>query len=254
MIHQPDFTLVIPTIVAKNLVFDCLNSIRTRHRYRLIVNASRSDCLASKWNQGINIGIKQCNRPVLFANDDILFWPKCLDEIIVACHQNPGSIITARQSSTPPAINAKPEPAINSDGNPIEGGFCLFAIEPAGHKKLVQYEQQDLRRYIGHKPGMFDENFVPAYFEDGDFYRRFIHCAGMSEVLAESAWYYHQELTDQHGNKLRGSCSVRSDSERRATANESFERNKARYVAKWGSDSQGREVYELPFNGDVSCG
>lgn len=83
--------------------------------------------------------------------------------------------------------------------------------------------------------GEYDEGFWPAYAEDNDYtYRMKQH--GQRENHADCTYSHH------------GSATIRSlPAEELAKHHERFQRNMARYVAKWGGEP-GRERYAKPFN------
>lgn len=84
------------------------------------------------------------------------------------------------------------------------------------------------------KVGWFDENFVPAYFEDNDWSYR-CRLLGV-EIRQVDGWLEHV-----------GSASIRSSDLYRRENNRTFPMNQGYYVAKWGG-SVGHEVYTTPFD------
>jgi GT2 family glycosyltransferase len=87
--------------------------------------------------------------------------------------------------------------------------------------------------------GWFDENYVPAYFEDNDYHRR-CHLAGVDVVMLPSATQHHVSTT------LRSSRHYQDQN------HYSFPYNRQYYIEKWGGLPY-RETYETPFNagGDI---
>lgn len=84
------------------------------------------------------------------------------------------------------------------------------------------------------KVGLFDEEFYPAYFEDNDYYRR-LKLAGFST---------HAVTTNiQHF----GSATIKNyDAETMTKHHETFNRNKQRYLTKWGGLPH-EESFVTPF-------
>lgn len=102
--------------------------------------------------------------------------------------------------------------------NPI---FCVFLMKHS----------------LWTRVGGFDEQFHPAYFDDNDFHYR-MKLLGVTERMVESTSYEHV-----------GSATLKSfsDLEKRRHHDE-FNRNKDRYIEKWGS-VPGLEAFTEPFNG-----
>jgi GT2 family glycosyltransferase len=84
--------------------------------------------------------------------------------------------------------------------------------------------------------GPFDEGFFPAYFEDNDYHRR-IQLAGLRAVVHPPAMFYHF-----------GSQTQNESVARPVVTSEMFERNRDRYVRKWGG-LPGAERLAAPFGG-----
>lgn len=102
-------------------------------------------------------------------------------------------------------------------------GYAMFIATPLAVEKV----------------GMFDENFYPAYYEDGDHYYR----SKLSGIRMEGikAVFVHGE----HPNW--GSHTIASDA-RLAEANKiTFEMNKEYFISKWGG-MNGEEKFTTPFN------
>lgn len=88
--------------------------------------------------------------------------------------------------------------------------------------------------------GYWDEGFYPAYFEDND-------------------WHYRIKLTDENKIKFIPGESYhmvsvtlkRMTPERQNQHHRDFERNRDRYIRKWGGLPY-HEVYTVPWNGAIS--
>jgi len=106
-----------------------------------------------------------------------------------------------------------------NEGLALLNGFSAFAVS----KSAVA------------ATGWFDENFVPAYYEDND-------------------WAYRSRLAGvpaaEIPNRLRhhGSVTIGSNPLYREANHQSFTRNGSYYQRKWGG-LPGRELYQTPFNG-----
>lgn len=81
--------------------------------------------------------------------------------------------------------------------------------------------------------GYFDENFIPAYYEDTDYFRR-VRLAGMKQFTV-------QDTCIRHVGSL-SLATVHPD-----VHNQQFLRIAQYYVKKWGGD-YGHELFDRPFN------
>lgn len=95
-----------------------------------------------------------------------------------------------------------------------------------------------ITRDVVDRVGWFDENFVPAYFEDNDYVRR-CGLVGVT-VTALPAAYMHET-----------SSTLRSDPQAQVFNGRSFPANQVYYHEKWGGPPGG-EVFNTPFNRDGS--
>lgn len=94
--------------------------------------------------------------------------------------------------------------------------FSNFLVKRSGFEKL----------------GWFDENFWPAYWEDGDFWMRIKRTSGVKTC----------HVAGMH-SKHEGSATIKSDSALRARNEITYQKNKEYYDSKWGF-----EQYDYPFN------
>jgi glycosyltransferase involved in cell wall biosynthesis len=92
--------------------------------------------------------------------------------------------------------------------------------------------------------GYFDENFYPAYFEDGDYWRR---------ITLSGATICHPETNSVHGEPPHwGSATIKSDPELAKQNDVTFVRNRELYRRKWGwrdnpAEGERHEIYIHPF-------
>ena len=89
--------------------------------------------------------------------------------------------------------------------------------------------------------GTFDENFYPAYFEDGDYFRRIHLCKEIN---------YHS-VGDESLFRHLGSQTIRSDSSIRAKSDKTFAINNERFLRKWGAihdKLDGKIQHPYPYN------
>lgn len=137
---------------------------------------------------------------IILSNDDIVFLPDTIEKLVKA---------TA--------------PFVYPHGARSANSFSLYKISKAMWEHV----------------GPFDEQFIPAYFEDNDYHRRMI-LLGYDITPIEDAEYIHK-----HG----GSLTRRSLDERQQNLMHMwFRRNQAYYIWKWGGLPH-HERYTLPYNG-----
>jgi len=86
--------------------------------------------------------------------------------------------------------------------------------------------------------GFFDENFVPAYYEDDDWRYR---CKLLGIAITDLAL----------GATHRGSVAIRSDRWLMLENNRTFGENCSYFMGKWGGDKN-LETFRTPFNGPCS--
>jgi len=86
-----------------------------------------------------------------------------------------------------------------------------------------------------HKVYRFDENFVPAYFEDNDYHRRMELDGRGEKIFGIPVPFLHY-----------GSVTINRTPEAAKAFSPKFERCREYYVKKWGG-LPGQETFEVPF-------
>lgn len=166
--------------------------------------------LSKSWNDGIVESIKNDDDITLIINDDIEFLNGCFDEWI--------NFIEHRKDHGLIFLHGK-EP--QEDGGEIirDQGFSCFSIGRQA-KQMV---------------GAFDENFIPAYFEDFDY---MVRCtkSGVSVEVDPRVHVIH-----------RRSFTVRNSAEIADSFPVFFEKNKLYMIAKWGGSDPWNTTYDKPF-------
>lgn len=201
------------------------------------------------WNTGILHGIDQKYEYILVINNDLLFHTDALDNIITFAE-------THKEFSFWTCAEWKGKNNIEERiaiGNLLKGitydqnfdehpHFSAFMLTPDFVNKLKELEKDSGEP----QPGMFDESFAPAYFEDGDMHNRILR-AGMKAVKTGSAIFYHF-----------GSRSIQVDNELFVNNGRTYEKNRNYFINKWGfdphnsvveNDSPQRYNFKKPFNG-----
>lgn len=222
--------LVVPVLNQFKMAVDCIASAKSNnlriHTF-IIPNYRLHIPLSAAWNSGIDQAFAAGNEYVLVCNDDILFAPYTIDALYRAMEKSDKAIVTAQNvrdgMPNPDDILTTPEGYDWSiQLNPVYGGgpdFACFMINWDAWKHV----------------GRFDENFVPAYFEDNDYHRR-INLSGLEACSVNTAPYYH------YGSQTQKAVAVAP-----VVPPHAFDNNRAYYISKWGGQP-GYETFETPFN------
>lgn len=175
--------IVVPVINNFKGFTDMVASIKTDLDYELIVIQQYREQvpLAKAWNQGARQTFENDCDFALVCNDDILFAPHCIDALVAEYerleHANvimvtPNNILA--EVGDPYAIMAYEMPKDHEPQVSDHPNFSCFLIAPEFFEKI----------------GYFDENFVPAWYEDNDSHRR-ATLAGLREISTTAAPMVH---------------------------------------------------------------
>lgn len=157
--------------------------------------------VAASWNQGIlRAGIEGCDRFLVMAND---------------CYWQPGAILKLIEYGDSP----------ESRNTLIWSGYCY----KGGREITEPTDGCDFTGFMIRKEafdivGWFDEHYRPAYFEDNDYSTRVVLSGHDCRVIPQARF------------DTPGSLTVRSDAEAAHHVKYWFEKNRARFKAKWGTD------------------
>lgn len=266
-----DLTIIIPFIGAWEYTRNALSTLRTVHPFTLYLidnkpelgtirqfreevehlfdglnNAEDCDIIydqrspglfvAQSWNYGITKAREnpEC-KYILVANNDILFHPDTIDNLINFKERTGYAMVTARnmndgtfkesdlQEFQVPVFN---EADLAPISNWREEGpdFSCFLISP----DLVD------------KVGWFDENFKPAYFEDNDYHYRLLLSGEHAKRISTAPYFHYGSRTTQLNPEVKKSLD-----------DTYFIKNKIYFIHKWGdnpSDCMDGKGYTHPFN------
>lgn len=179
--------------------------------------------VAHAWNIGIEIGLDLGVNYILVINTDIVFKSNAIDRLVTFAESKPDAIMwTAAEYSDLGGLEDAPEDENYSE----HPHFSCFMVKP---------------NFFEHV-GRFDENFVPAYCEDGDMHAR-IALANKKAYIYGGSRFYHW-----------GSRTIKSDRKLWDRNSQTFPRNQQYFLTKWGHPpvndvNQMREVYfKNPYN------
>lgn len=257
--------IVIPVYIATDLHIDfteqTIGSIKTKHETQIytilnychpmfqsradhlpnIVPNPKGNALAAAWNLGMDLAIKDSCDYILFPNNDILFHPECIDNLVDFANENHQAVMWTAAQADGNDRNFKlspPEPRDDFDEHPH---FSCFMVEREFPQILSKIERGTKEPF----PGYFDENYKPAYFEDGDMHNRILR-ANLKALKTARAWFYHY-----------GSRTIHVDENLFRSNGTTYEKNKAYFTQKWGwnpqdnspveNDDQIRFKFKQPF-------
>lgn len=218
--------IVIPVLNQFEKAVDAISSIKSQYdcEVKIIPNYREDNCLSAAWNTGLEWSRERRHSFTLIINDDILFAPDTIDNMVHSflkletennCVMMTGSNVKSLLSN-PYEILSYVSKSVSYQEHP---DFACFMVRPT----------------ISLSIGFFDENFIPAYFEDNDYHYR-IQLKGLKAFSDSSAPYFHY-----------GSQTQNASIDNPVVPSIFFELNKAYYQEKWGA-YPGNEVYDYPYN------
>ncbi len=162
---------------------DLVLSIKTQHDYQIYLQDQyrHQVPLARAWNQGALQAFADGCDYAIVCNDDIMFAPECIDEMVREYEHlwsdkvillTPNNILG--EVGDPYAILDYKLPSDHVSTASDHPNFSCFLISPEYFARV----------------GYFDENFVPAWYEDNDSHRR-ATLAGLREVCVTGAPMVH---------------------------------------------------------------
>lgn len=197
-----------------------------------IVKGRQPQGVAKGWNDGIRKAQElECDY-VIVMNSDVVLKSNAIDRLVafaekvimVESQQSELNTImwTASAYSDLSMLESSPEDE-NFSEHPH---FSCFMVKP------------DFFRHVGE----FDENFMPAYLEDGDMHAR-LALADLKAYIYGGSRFYHL-----------GSRVIKTDRKAWEDNEVSFPKNQAYFVEKWGNPpvnevDRMREIYfKHPYN------
>ncbi len=245
-INLPDYLLeLIKTIYTKYTyhiyLIDNASSEKTKKKLAdlgkreyitIIENETNIGC-AVAWNQGIKTAVSERNIDyAVILNNDIILHHDCIDNMIgeIKAGGFPfvSGIDVCKECAKPIDVLELDVPAKKFVVDEPE--FSCYTVDIKLLDKLREREEN-----IEEYPGLFDQKFHPAYFEDNDFHYR-IKLAKMRAVKLNTALYYHY-----------GSRTILSNEEVLNISNNYYSINAQRYVEKWGGGPR-QEKFKIPFD------
>lgn len=213
-----------------------LNDIYSDHRISGYTN-SYGNNVSAAWNYGIRLAFGRSIDTVLVPNNDIVFHPECIDNLVEFTKNDEFVLWTALEHSSLRTLKT----VKLDDSYDEHPGFSLFAVTKQGLEKLAEKERGTKEP----EPGFFDPAYKKAYFEDNDIHTRILK-NGLKAGKTASAKYYHF-----------GSRTIKVDDQLNTNNYVSYETNRQYFKKKWGFDphdnpltneQKKNEGYQRPFN------
>lgn len=167
--------------------------------------------LAKSWNEGILAGYDAGADVVIVINDDLMPGDGDIERIAEVAMEQRGKgnftyMVMGRMFD-------------KLEDKYTESSFGCFAIQPIALETI----------------GMFDEQFVPIYYEDLDYFYR-AHISGLKQYLVADTDMVH-----------KGSATIYSVAKLKEQHDKTLLANQTYYVKKWGGEP-GHEKFLKPFN------
>lgn len=202
---------------------ETLHSIQTSHDWNLYIKDQWrwNRPLSQAWNEMAMQAFDEGCDYALICNDDILFSPDCIDAM-VRVHQelNSEGVVMVTPNNIMLEL-ASPEDILT---------YRLPEGTPGSHSDHPNFSCYLIARDFFEKVGFFDENFIPAWYEDNDSHYRSI-LLGYREVCTNLAPMIH----------YGGVATSMMENPNSADSH-------AYYIKKWGSVNRtGEEAYRTPY-------
>lgn len=221
--------IVIPVLNYFQGVTDLLLSLKAKHEYRIYIQPQyRAQVpLSAAWNRGAKQAFDDGCDYALVCNDDIMFGPECIDNMVSEYTRLKGDNVIM---VTPNNINGQlGSPHEILDYKLPEGQEVSFSDHPNFSCFLIAPDYFE-------KVGYFDENFAPAWYEDNDSHRR-ANLAGLREICTTAAPMVH----------IGGVTTARMENPNSGVS-------QAYYIEKWGGIPEShplpveKEHFTAPYN------
>lgn len=185
--------------------------------------------LAKAWNYGINrLTVGEGYDAVVVLNDDVVLRPDTISNLVLGLFFGQYD-----RKIKPELLMATGRNTRKMAGDPLDS--MLLKSAKAEWSLGPDFSCYCVDKRLLSVVGPFDEQFVPAYFEDNDMHRR-IFLAGYEAAACTPYFHY-------------GSQTIATDPERKHEIqnNGRFEENRRRYILKWGG-GPGEEKFAMPYD------
>lgn len=168
-----------------------------------VLHSTGQQSVSQAWNKGIEEGSKAGCDYILAINTDIVFKSNAIDRLVNFAETHPEAVLwTMTECRDSASLESCPE----DESFLVQPNFSCFMVK------------SDFFRHVG----KFDENFIPAYCEDGDMHAR-IELAGLKAYSYGGAKFYHF-----------GSKTIKSDQELLNKNAQTYPKCQLYFLEKWG--------------------
>jgi GT2 family glycosyltransferase len=218
--------IVIPVLNQFEKAVDAIASVKTQYQYevKVVTNYRKDQSLSAAWNEGLQWSLDRRHSFTLIINDDILFAPQTIDNMVK-------TFLDAEKRLKCAMITANNVRGLFD--NPLE--ILSYSTDVRALQENPDFACFMVRPTIASRVGFFDENFYPAYFEDNDYHYR-ISLAGLNAFNDVSSPFYHY-----------GSQTQNANADIPVVPPFAFELNRTYYIGKWGG-APGEEIFTHPYN------
>jgi hypothetical protein len=159
--------------------------------------------VSQAWNRGIEEGSKAGCDYILVINTDIVFKSNAIDRLVDFAETHPDAVLwTMTECKDQESLESCPE----DESFEEHPNFSCFMVKP------------DFFKHVG----KFDENFSPAYCEDGDMHARIV-LACLKAYAYGGAKFYHF-----------GSQTINSDQDLKNRNAQTYPKCQLYFLEKWG--------------------
>jgi hypothetical protein len=168
-----------------------------------VLHPTNQQSVSQAWNKGIEEGNRAGCNYILVINTDIIFKSNAIDRLVDFAERHPDAVLwTMTECRDLVSLENCPE-----DESFVEHpNFSCFMVK------------SDFFRSVG----KFDENFTPAYCEDGDMHARLV-LAGLKAYSYGGAKFFHF-----------GSLTIKSDHDLQSKNAKTYPKCQLYFLEKWG--------------------
>jgi len=213
--------LVVPVLNNFDQALDMIYSARSQHDIEVFVQPQYryQVPLAQAFNKGIHQAMeKQCDY-IIVANDDVLFGPSTIDDMVEEFEKDQNSSVILFPTD------------VHDEGTDSDEIMWRTELAEVEHTEDQVYSCFMVKPDFFERCGTFDENFDPAWWEDTDMKYR-IHLLGLSKIYSKVPYLHLRHQTTQKLTKPLSSI-----------------KGQHYYQSKWGSCNRSlNETYSVPYN------
>jgi hypothetical protein len=187
-----------------------------------VLHPTGPQSVSQAWNRGIEEGAKAGCNYILVTNTDLVFKRDAIDRLVEFAETHPDAVMwTMTECRELDSL----ETCLETEAFEEHPNFSCFMVKSD---------------FFGHV-GRFDENFTPAYCEDGDMHARIV-LTGLKAYAYGGAKFYHF-----------GSQTIKSDQTLQSKNAQTYPRCQLYFLEKWGHsmvdsvEQMGEAYFKHPY-------